>query len=177
MFRKNASSYIDSYKYQLAMCQNQCEGYTVMKYYIAVFLYDVNKDRDATQGYNEGFFVRNDRASKWDYFDLEDFNHYFMIVDNCETDKKIDNALYWLRTVRKINIKIIPVILEDGYWYEYRFVICYPFNVYNEEGSGMDNFILAAKEAIKKAKKACLEAHGKKGASHWLEYILKGGQR
>ena len=67
--------------------------------------------------------------------------------------------------------------MDIGMSIDLLFVICYPFNVYNEEGSGMDNFILAAKEAIKKAKKACLEVHGKKGASHWLEYILKGGQR
>lgn len=173
MFKKNVFVHkIETYKYQLIMCQYPCDGYETMKYYIAVHIFDA-PNRDQTRGYGvDGYFVQ-DRNGRWDFFEIEDFNHFFIIAESCDADKRISDILYWLRTVRKIKIEIIPVIVEDGFWYQYKFDIYYPFNVYNETKSGFDNFVIAAKEAINMVRNACLKVHSKEGAARWLEYAIR----
>ena len=173
MFKKNVFSHkIETYKYQLVICQYPCDGYEAMKYYIAVHLFDA-PSRDQIRGYGtNGYFVQ-DGKGKWDFFDMEDFNRFFIIAENCDCDKKISNILYWLRTVRKIKIEIMPSIVEDGFWYQYKYNISYPFNVYDEYHTGLDNFALAAKEAINTARKTCMKAHSKDGVGKWLEYIIR----
>ena len=174
MYRKGAASSMPSFKYQLVMCQQSCEDYVQMKYYVAVFLYDVDDSyKDRVLGYgNNGYFLKNVVSGGCDYFDVEDFNTYFVILDNCETNKKIYDTIYWLRKNRNIKIIIRPHIIEDGYWYDYYFDIYYPFNVTNISESGFDNFVIAAKKAITLAKQACAHAHGKE-ATDWLKYIIK----
>ena len=173
MFKKNVFAHkIETYKYQLVICQYPCDGYEAMKYYIAVHLSDA-PNKDQTKGYGaNGYFVQ-DGKGKWDFFDMEDFNHFFIIAESCDCDKKISNILYWLRTVRKIKIEIMPSIVEDGFWYQYKYNISYPFNVYDEYHTGLDNFALAAKEAINTARKAFMKAHSKDGVGKWLEYIIR----
>jgi len=173
MIRKGITTRMASYRYQLVMCQKSFERYESMKYYIAVCIYDIDeKEREKFDGYREGYVVRSSALSRCDYFELEDFNHYFVIVDNCDNDKRISNALYWLRKVRNIKIIIRPAIHLDGYWYEYEFDIYYPFNyMMNRTERGFDNFAIAAKTAIRLAKQACLEVHGK-SVTEWLKYVI-----
>ena len=174
MYKKRAAINIPSFKYQLVMCQQSCEEYSQMKYYVAVFLYDVDgSERDKLIGHgSNGYFIKNLVTNRWDYFDLEDFNTYFIVLDNCETNKKIYDTLYWLRKNRNIKIIVKPHIIDDGYWYEYYFDIYYPFNIMNRTENGFDNFVIAAKKAINITKKACIQAHGKE-ATDWLKYIIK----
>lgn len=169
MYRKDIHEAIGSYKHQLAICRYSYDHYYSMTYQVVIRSCDIF-DNERLYGYGDGYFIKYE--SHYDFLSIDEFTQYFTIVDDCGENKRISSLLKWLREEKKIKITIIPDILDDGYWYEYRFWTSYPFYVTNVEEHGFGSFELAAKRAINLAKEACLKTHGIKGIKEWVNYTF-----
>ena len=168
MYKKDLHAIIGSYKHQLAICRYSYDHYQSMKYYVVIRYCDIFHD-DRLCGFGDGYFIAFERH--YEFLSIDEFNQHFTVVDNCDENKRVSNLLKWLREKKQIAITIIPDILDDGYWFNYRFSISYPFNVMNVEVNGFENFETAAKKAIKLVKKACVQVHGK-SCGEWLKYVI-----
>jgi len=170
--KRNTTSTIKSSYWMLAICKYPCDDYEQMKYYRIVSLNDVKALSDSMIGCNEGYFVYHPSRGKYDYFERDEFFRFFMVVETCHENKKIDEALKFLRNVRKIDIHVIPVVESEGYFYRYSVKVYYPFLVSDFTQNNFDTYEEAAKKGISEARKICLKRHGKDGLSKWLEYAF-----
>jgi hypothetical protein len=129
---------------------------------------------NGTIGFDNGFFILNN-FGKYDFFQFDEFNHFFTIVDECK-DRRINKSLLFLKSQRKFDIKIHPIIECDGYFYRYMLEIRFPFVMDNILEDTFASYIEAAKRAINIARKACLRKHAKDGIFYWLNYtkVKKG---
>ena len=172
---RNVTSAIYCRKIQLAVCCRAYSGYEPMRYHKVISFDYVSNTLSEKVG-EKGYFVNN-LYGTYDFFPMDEFKEFFIIVDNCDDNKvckHLNMRLEWLHDNRNIGVYITPSITDDGYSFSYSLEITYPFTNTKTIDGDLLNYELAAKKALMLIREKCIKRYGRDGVKKWLNrFFLK----